>query len=147
MFPLAFVAGWLQGHWWGFISRNYVVWPTFLLMNVFIALKGSHFWFLFCFYMFFYFSGGYLYWHITWLLQESLLQWNRKLDIVNFSVRLEAATKPVNSVTSSTFPFECSLKLFWIVFLQEIKAAKVDLYCLYIGICICYYTVCKEIHA
>ena len=47
MFPLAFVAGWLQGHWWGFISRNYVVWPTFLLMNVFIALKGSHFWCLF----------------------------------------------------------------------------------------------------
>ena len=26
-----------------------VVWPTFLLMNVFIALKGSHFWFLFDF--------------------------------------------------------------------------------------------------
>ena len=49
MFPLAFVAGWLQGHWWGFISRNYVVWPTFLLMKVFIALKGSHFWFLFDF--------------------------------------------------------------------------------------------------
>ena len=47
MFPLAFIAGWLQGHWWGFISWNYVVWPTFLLMNVFIALKGSHFWFLF----------------------------------------------------------------------------------------------------
>ena len=47
MFPLAFVAGWLQGHWWGFISRNYVVWPTFLLMDVCIALKGSHFWFLF----------------------------------------------------------------------------------------------------
>ena len=46
VFPLAFIAGWLQGHWWGFISRNYVVWPTFL-MNVFIALKGSHFWFLF----------------------------------------------------------------------------------------------------
>ena len=45
MFPLAFVAGWLQGHWWGFISRNYVVWPTFFLMNVFIALKGSRFWF------------------------------------------------------------------------------------------------------
>ena len=45
----AFVAGWLQGHWWGFISRNYVVWPTFLLMNVFIALKGSHFWILFDF--------------------------------------------------------------------------------------------------
>ena len=38
---------WMQGHWWGFISRNYVVWPTFLLMNVFIALKGSHFWFFF----------------------------------------------------------------------------------------------------
>ena len=49
MFPLAFVAGWLQGHWWGFISRNYVVWPTFFLMNVFIALKVSHFWFLFDF--------------------------------------------------------------------------------------------------
>ena len=49
VFPLAFVAGWLQGHWWGFISRNYVVWPTFLLMNVFIDLKGSHFWFLFDF--------------------------------------------------------------------------------------------------
>ena len=47
MLPLAFVAGWLQGHWWGFISRNYVVWPTFFLMNVSIALKGSHFWFLF----------------------------------------------------------------------------------------------------
>ena len=49
MFRLAFVAGWLQGHWWGFISRNYVVWPTFLLMNVFTALKGSHFRFLFDF--------------------------------------------------------------------------------------------------
>ena len=46
MFPLAFVAGWLQGHWWGFISRNYVVWLIFFLMNVFIALKGSHLWFL-----------------------------------------------------------------------------------------------------
>ena len=45
MFPLAFVAGWLQGHWWVFISRNYVVWPTFFFMNVFIALKGYHFWF------------------------------------------------------------------------------------------------------
>ena len=49
VFLPAFVAGWLQGHWWGFISRNYVVWPTFLLVNVFIALKGSHFWFLFQF--------------------------------------------------------------------------------------------------
>ena len=48
MFPLAFVAGWLQGHRWGFFSRNYVVWPTFFLMNVFIALKGSHFWFYIC---------------------------------------------------------------------------------------------------
>ena len=44
---MAFVARSLQGLWWGFISRNYVVWPTFFLMNVFIALKGSHFWFLF----------------------------------------------------------------------------------------------------
>ena len=49
IFLLAFVAGWLQGHWWGFISRNYVVWPTFLLMNVLITRKGSHFWFLFDF--------------------------------------------------------------------------------------------------
>ena len=49
VFPLAFIAGWLQGHWWGFISRNYVVWATFLFMNVFIALKVSHFWFLFDF--------------------------------------------------------------------------------------------------
>ena len=43
MFPLAFVAGSFQGHWWGFISRNYVVWPIFSLMNVFIALKGTQF--------------------------------------------------------------------------------------------------------
>ena len=47
MFPLAFVAGLLQGHWWGFFSWNYVVWPIFFLMNVFIALKGTHFWSLF----------------------------------------------------------------------------------------------------
>ena len=46
MFPRAFVAGSLQDHWWGFISRNYVVWPIFFLMNVFIALKGTHFLFL-----------------------------------------------------------------------------------------------------
>ena len=31
------------------LARNYVVWPTFFLMNVFIALKGSHFWILFDF--------------------------------------------------------------------------------------------------
>ena len=47
MFLLAFVAWWLQGHWWGFISRNYIVWPIFFLMNVFIVLKGTHFWILF----------------------------------------------------------------------------------------------------
>ena len=47
MSPLAFVAGLLKGHWWGFIRWNYVVWPSFFLMNVFIALTGSHFWFLF----------------------------------------------------------------------------------------------------
>ena len=46
MFPLAFVAESLQGHWWGFISWYYVVWPIFFLMNVFIALKGTHFWIL-----------------------------------------------------------------------------------------------------
>ena len=34
-----FIAGWLQGHWWGFISLNYVVWPTFLLTNVSLLLK------------------------------------------------------------------------------------------------------------
>ena len=33
MFPLAFVAVSLQGHWLGFISRNYVVWPIFFLVN------------------------------------------------------------------------------------------------------------------
>ena len=49
MFPLAFVADSLQGHWWGFISRNCVVWPIFFLMNVYIALKGTHFWILFPF--------------------------------------------------------------------------------------------------
>ena len=43
MFPLTSAAGSLQGHWWGLISRNYEVWPTFSLMNVFIALKGTHF--------------------------------------------------------------------------------------------------------
>ena len=42
-----FLAGSLQGHWWGFISQNYVVWPIFFLMNVFIALKGTHFLLLF----------------------------------------------------------------------------------------------------
>ena len=46
MFPLAFIARSLQGHWWGFISWNYVVWPIFFLVNVFIALKGTHFLFL-----------------------------------------------------------------------------------------------------
>ena len=50
MFPLAFVAGSLQGHWWGFISRHYVIWPIFFLMNVFIALKGTNFLFLFTYY-------------------------------------------------------------------------------------------------
>ena len=47
MVPPAFVSGSLQGHWWGFISRNYVVWPSFFLTNVFIALKGTNFLFLF----------------------------------------------------------------------------------------------------
>ena len=56
MFPLAFVVRSLQGHWWGFISRNYVVWPIFFLMNVFIALKGTHFLFLFEPWLSFYFN-------------------------------------------------------------------------------------------
>ena len=41
------VVGSLQGHWWGFISRNYIVWPISFVMNVFIALKGTHVLFLF----------------------------------------------------------------------------------------------------
>ena len=57
MFSLAFVAGSLQGHWWGFSSRNYLVWSIFFLMNVFIALKGTHF-FFFCFY--FLFCSGFI---------------------------------------------------------------------------------------
>ena len=44
MSPLAFVVVPLQDHWWGFISRNYAVLPIFFLMNVFTALKGTHFW-------------------------------------------------------------------------------------------------------
>ena len=47
MFRMAFVARSLQGRWWGFISRNYAVWPIFFLMNVFISLKGTKFWFVF----------------------------------------------------------------------------------------------------
>ena len=39
MFPLAFVAGWLQGHWWGFISRNYVVDPSSFLWMFSLLLK------------------------------------------------------------------------------------------------------------
>ena len=41
-FPLHFVAKSLQGHWWGFFSRNFEVWPIFFLTNVFTALKGTH---------------------------------------------------------------------------------------------------------
>ena len=51
MFPRASGAGSLQGHWWGFISRNCEVWPIFFLMNVFIALKGTHFIFLFTYFL------------------------------------------------------------------------------------------------
>ena len=43
MFLLAFVAGSLQGHWWGFISRNYVVWQISFLMNVSLHLKELSF--------------------------------------------------------------------------------------------------------
>ena len=42
MFSPAFVAGSLQGYWWSFISRNYVVRPIFYLMNIFIALKETY---------------------------------------------------------------------------------------------------------
>ena len=41
-FPLHFVAKSLQGHWWGFFSRNFEVWPIFFLTNVFTALEGTH---------------------------------------------------------------------------------------------------------
>ena len=46
MFPLAFAARSLQDHWWSFISRNYVVWPIFFLMNVSLLLKELIFDFL-----------------------------------------------------------------------------------------------------
>ena len=36
-------------HWGGFIGRNYVVSAIFFLVNVCIALKGTHFWFSFAF--------------------------------------------------------------------------------------------------
>ena len=42
-FPLAFVAKSIQGHWWGFLSRNVEVWPIYFLTKVFTALKGTHF--------------------------------------------------------------------------------------------------------
>ena len=42
MFPLAFVAGSLQGHCGGFIIRNYIVWPIFFLTNLFVAPKVTH---------------------------------------------------------------------------------------------------------
>ena len=42
-FPLHFVWMSLQGHWWGFFSRNFEVWPIYFLTNVFTALKGTHF--------------------------------------------------------------------------------------------------------
>ena len=45
MFPLAFVAGSLQGHWWGFISRNYVVWPIFYHRMFSLLLKELTFYF------------------------------------------------------------------------------------------------------
>ena len=45
MFLLTFVAGPLQGHWWGFTSRNYVVWHIFFLMNVSLLLKEHIFYF------------------------------------------------------------------------------------------------------
>ena len=38
----------LQSHWWGFISRNYLVWPISFLMNVFTALKGTYFFIFIC---------------------------------------------------------------------------------------------------
>ena len=31
------------------LAQNYVVWPIFFLVNVFIALKGTHFLFLYAF--------------------------------------------------------------------------------------------------
>ena len=37
----------ITGSMMSFFSPNYVSWPIFFLMNVFIALKGTHFWFWF----------------------------------------------------------------------------------------------------
>ena len=47
-FPLAFVAKSLQSHWWGFLRRNFEVWPIYFLTNVFTALKGTHFCIFIC---------------------------------------------------------------------------------------------------
>ena len=37
----------IQGHWRGMIIRNRSVWPTLFLLNVFTALKRTHFYILF----------------------------------------------------------------------------------------------------
>ena len=37
--PLAFVAGSWQDHWWGFISRNYVIWPSSFLWMFSLLFK------------------------------------------------------------------------------------------------------------
>ena len=47
MFPLAFLrCRVIIGSLMRLNSRNYIVWPILFLMNVFIALKEIHFWFL-----------------------------------------------------------------------------------------------------
>ena len=98
MFPLAFFAGSLQGHWWGFISRNYVVWPIFCLMNVFIALKGTHFLFLFE-------STAYL----KFRKLQHVFLW-RSLQI-HYSVTDEAFLAETSKYGPSTFLRMCSLLL------------------------------------
>ena len=93
MFPLAFVAGSLQGHWWGFISRNYVVWSIFFLMNVFIALKGTYFWFLIhlaqsCFQPTEYFVLAQSYWCISHESHD-VVWWHLGLKVWFFSIHRE----------------------------------------------------------
>ena len=70
IFPLAFVAGSLQVRWWGFIRRNYVVRPIFFLMNVYIALKGTHICICFLFFFFFFCIRYVILWLLAYLVKE-----------------------------------------------------------------------------
>ena len=92
--PLAFFAGWLQGHWWGFISRNYVAWPSFFLMNVFIALKGSHFWFLFKL------KERHQVWTSSSRNSAKTISWTKRIkkwmSNINYNIQMQLKTAPWN---------------------------------------------------